>query len=293
MKRENRPYRIFRCLALAFAAQLAVLLGLGPLYGAVEKQPARLFFAGDSTLDDYGLSLGGKMHYPYQSWGTTLQESMVDGCAVRNYARSGASTKSFSMSGAWAKLIADVRPGDFVAIQFGHNDQKRRTEYDRAERWSDPKGLFREIVRDWVGQVRAKGATPILLSPICRGTFDREGRKLCDYADKRDGICLGSYRDAMCELSKELKCDYVDMNGMTRELMERLGRDESMKFFVISTGIVKGKDGEPSQDVTHPVKAGAEAFARLFIDDVTARRLTVAALFRPVGNRGDFKKGVK
>ena len=83
----------------------------------------------------------------------------------------------------------------------------------------------------------------------------------------------------MCELAKELDCDYVDMNGLTRDLMERIGKDESMKFFVISTGLVKGKDGEPSKDTTHPVRAGAEAFALLFINDVKERKLPVAKMF--------------
>ena len=240
-----------------------------------------LFFAGDSTLDDSGLSLGGKMRFPYQSWGTTLQESMKDGCKVANYARSGASTKSFVASGMWAKLIAGVKPGDFVAIQFGHNDQKRSTEFYQKERWADPKGLFREIVRDWVKDIRAKGASPILLSPICRGTFDKTGKRLVDSEHKSDGVCLRSYRDAMRELSAELGCDFVDMNTLTWKLLESLGKDESMKFFVISTGVVKGKDGEPAKDVTHPIKAGAEAFAKLFIEDVTARNLAVAKMFRP------------
>ena len=102
-----------------------------------------LFFAGDSTLDDAGYSLGGHVRAPYYSWGTQLQKSMKSDCRVANYARSGASTKSFVKSGMWAKLIVGVKPGDFVAIQFGHNDQKRSTEFYRNERWADPKGLFR------------------------------------------------------------------------------------------------------------------------------------------------------
>ena len=246
---------------------------------AFDAAATTLFFAGDSTLDDAGLSCGKEMRYPYQSWGTTLREMMADGNTVTNFAQSGASTKSFQKCGLWAKLIDQVRPGDFVAIQFGHNDQKRYTEYYLKERWADPKGLFREIVRGWVKEIRAKGATPLLLSPICRGTFDKEGKKLTDGADK-EGVCLRSYRDAMCELAQELKCDYVDMNGLTRDLLEKVGKDEAMKFFVISTGYVKGKDGEPAKDVTHPIKAGAEAFAKLFVADVKKRNLTVSKLFR-------------
>lgn len=247
----------------------------------LEAAAQTLFFAGDSTLDDNGLSLGGRMRFPYQSWGTTLGQSMREGCRVANYARSGASTKSFVKSGLWAKLIAAVKPGDFVAIQFGHNDQKRSTRFHRENRWADPKGLFREIVRGWVKDVRAKGAFPILLSPICRGTFDAAGRKLIDNSDGPDGVCLRSYRDAMRELSLELGCDFVDMNTLTRNLLESIGREKSMKFFVISTGLVKGKDGESAKDTTHPIRAGAEAFAKLFIGEVTSRKLAVSRMFVP------------
>ena len=239
-----------------------------------------LFFAGDSTLDDAEYSHGGRIRFPYYSWGTELQKSMKAGCRVSNFARSGASTKSFLKSGQWAKLIGEVKEGDFVAIQFGHNDQKRSSEFYRNERWTDPKGLFREIVRGWVVEVRAKGATLLLLSPICRGTFDNTGAKLVDTEHKSDGVCLGSYRDAMAELSEKLKCDFVDMNTLTRRLMESVGRKEAEKFFVISTGLVLGKDGEPAKDVTHPIQSGAAAFAKLFLDEVKSRGLSVAGLFK-------------
>ena len=235
---------------------------------------ATLFFAGDSTLDDNGF------RPPYRSWGREVGFYMKSGNRVMNFARSGASTKSFRESGVWGRLVSEVKPGDFVVIQFGHNDQKRHTQFYLEKRWSDPKGLFREIVREWVAEVRAKGATPILASPIRRATFDRDGKRLVDFTHASDGVCLGSYRDAMAELSEVLKCDYVDMNTLTKNLMEGVGRAESEKFFVISTGIIRGKDGEPAHDVTHPIRTGAEAFARLFVDDVRARGLSVASLLR-------------
>ena len=270
IRETGRVQGPLRLLAVGVAA-------FGLMLGA---SATTLFFAGDSTLDDNGYSLGGRIRAPYYSWGTHLQKAMKTGCRVANYARSGASTKSFVASGQWAKLIAAVQPGDFVAIQFGHNDQKRSTESERAERWADPKGLFREIVRGWVKDVRAKGAAPILLSPICRATFDAEGRRLVDVEHRSDGVCLRSYRDAMRELSDELACDFVDMNTLTRDLMEGLGREAAHKFFVISTGMVRGKDGEPAQDTTHPIQTGAAAFAKLFLDDVRARGLAVAKLFK-------------
>ena len=96
----------------------------------------------------------------------------------------------------------------------------------------------------------------------------------------KEGINLRSYADAAIALGKKLNVDVVDMNTLTHDLLEKVGKDDSMKFFIISTGLVKGKDGEPAKDVTHPVKAGAEAFAKLFLDDVKARKLPIAALFQ-------------
>lgn len=244
------------------------------MMSAVCEAGPTLLLAGDSTLDDYGR----KPRPPYASWGTELEKSMKPGCKVDNYAKSGASTKSFIEAGYWAKLMAAVKPGDYVGIQFGHNDQKCSNKFYLEKRFAPPDGLFKENVRKFVSDIRAKGGKPILMSPIVRGSFGKDG-KLVDNPNKR-GISLQSYRTAMRELSEELKTDFVDMNQMTRDLMNGIGKDESMKFFVISTGLIKGKDGEPAKDVTHPIAAGAQAFSKLFIDDVKARKLEIAELFK-------------
>ena len=240
---------------------------------ASAAEAVTFLLAGDSTLDDYGR----KPRPPYASWGTTLEKSMKPGCKVDNYAKCGKSTKSFVTIGQWAKLVAAIKPGDFVGIQFGHNDQKWKRPKDEEQHFADPNGLFRENVRKFVAEVRAKGGKPVLMSPIVRGTFGKDG-KLREGVDKK-GISLGSYAKAMQELSVELKTEFVDMHRLTHDLLEKVGKDEAMKFFVISTGLVKSKDGEPAKDVSHPIAAGAEAFAKLFIEDVKARNLEVATLF--------------
>ena len=235
-----------------------------------------LFFAGDSTLDDYRR----KPHPPYASWGTELERHMKDGNKVDNHARSGASSKSFVEAGYWTNMLARVQPGDFVVIQFGHNDQKHSNEFYRTKRFTSVNGTYEEHYTRFVKDVRAKGATPMFATSIVRGTFDKAGKKLVDGKDRKYGTNLRSYAEAAIALGKKLNVDVVDMNALTHDLLEKVGKDESMKFFVISTGLVKGKDGEPSKDTTHPIKAGAEAFAKLFLDDVKARGLPVADLFR-------------
>ena len=219
---------------------------------------AKILFAGDSTLDDYG-----RVVNPYASWGTTLEDFMRSGCSVDNYAKSGASTKSFRANGYWSSLLAAIRPGDFVGIQFGHNDQKAGSNF------AAPDGLFRDNVRQFVSDVRALGGKPILLSPIVRGTFDDAGNLYETVLD--NGTSLSQYATAMRELSVELGADFVDMNALTHDLLVELGKDESAKLFAAFAG--------KSGDYTHPIPAGADAFARLFIKNVKDRGLEVAALF--------------
>ena len=219
---------------------------------------AKILFAGDSTLDDYG-----RVVNPFASWGTTLEDFMRSGCSVDNYAKSGASTKSFRANGYWGSLLAAIRPGDFVGIQFGHNDQKAGSNF------AAPDGLFRDNVRQFVSEVRALGGKPILLSPIVRGTFDDDGNLYEAQLD--NGTRLSQYATAMRELSVELGTDFVDMNALTHDLLVELGKDESAKLFAASAG--------KSGDYTHPIPAGADAFARLFVKNVKDRGLEVAALF--------------
>ena len=238
--------------------------------------------AGDSTLDDRSR---GTSSVPCASWGSELGRLMTAGNGVRNLACGGFSTVGFERKGRWRGLVEGVRAGDFVIIQFGHNDQKRSCDYDVRERWADPKTTFRDNVRRWVAEVRAKGAFPILCSPICRGTFDAEGKRLVDVEHRTEGVCLRSYRDAMKELSDELACDFVDMNDLTHDHLEAIGKEAAMKYFVISTKVYRSRDGEPEKDVSHPIDTGARAFARLFIEDVRARALPVARLFA----RRDFR----
>ncbi len=249
--------------------------------GTGEPPPRCLFFAGDSTLDDCGESGaigGGYKNRPHRSWGTALKKHMRPGCTVRNFAQSGASTSSFIVGGRWAKLMGELKPGDFVAIQFGHNDQKWSNDFYRQHRFCHPEGAFRDNVRRFVNEVRTRGARVILLSPIVRGTFGKDGR-LADKKDKK-GINLGSYAVAMKELAEELQVPYVDMNRLTRECVEKAGPEGSKKFYVISTGWKRAQDGEPAKDVTHPVGAGAETFSQLFLQDVKARKLSVGAMFK-------------
>ena len=244
-------------LILGRSKGLVIIIAGGRTSGSAPVT-AKILFAGDSTLDDHG-----RVVDPYASWGTTLEDYMRSGCSVDNYAKSGATTKSFRANGYWSSLLAAIRPGDYVGIQFGHNDQKAGSNF------AAPDGLFRDNVRQFVSEVRALGGKPILLSPIVRGTFDSDGNLYETQLD--NGTRLSQYATAMRELSVELGTDFVDMNALTHDLLVEVGKDASANFFAVSAGV--------SGDYTHPIPAGADAFARLFIKNVKDRGLEVAALF--------------
>ena len=212
------------------------------------------------------------------SWARALEQYMKPGCTIDNHAKGGASTKSFLDSGRWAKAVAAVKPGDYVLIQFGANDRKRHTKFYLEKRFADHRTTFRDIIRRFVKEVREKGGKPVLVSESAAATFDENG-KYFERVDAR-GVSVATYAKAMQELSEELKTEFVDMNKMTRDLMVKVGKDEALKFYVISTGMIDPKTGKPSKDVGHTVKAGAEAYAKLFLDDVKKRNLEISELFK-------------
>ena len=256
-KARSRYLCIGLCLALTFTLQSFA----GPT----------LIVVGDSLTADRPTNAVAA------SWARALEKYMKPGCTIDNHAKGGASTKSFHVSGRWAKAVEAVKPGDYVLIQFGGNDQKWHKPFYLEKRFADHKTTFRDYIRLFVKEVRAKGGKPVLVSENVRGTFDADG-KLFDRVDKK-GISLSCYAQAMREMSEELKTEFVDMNKLTHDLLVKLGKDEALKFYVISSGTIDPKTGKPSTDTNHTVKAGAEAYARLFLEDVKRRNLAIAEIF--------------
>ena len=277
--------------AFVHKLQIAALCAFAALAAVAEdrvpQQPEKhtLYLVGASTLDEHMKWI--RSNRPYASWGRALEPYLKDGWRIDNNAYSGRSVKSTlegsvkeanggAPGGLWALTADNVRSGDYVIIQFGHNDQK----FFNKNAFSVPGDGYKKGLSKMVADVRAKGGIPVFATSIRRATFDAEGKRLVE--KKIGNYVLGDYAKAMIELGREIGVDVVDMHSLVAELLESLGRKESEKFYMISTGIEYSMDGEPSRDVTHPVKAGADAFARLFYKDVMRRRLRMSEIFKPV-----------
>jgi lysophospholipase L1-like esterase len=214
----------------------------------------RLFFAGDSTLDDAGFSLSGRFRDPYRSWGTMLLNWMKPECGVANYARSGASTKSFVKSGLWDKLIADVKPGDFVAIQFGHNDNK-----PDPLRGTDPFGSYADNLAYMAGKLMEKGVSVYFITSISRRHFTEDGTLIYTHGD---------YPAAMKYAGCKLGIPVIDLSTITMIELQKMGELESRKLYMYFEKGELDKFPEGKIDNTHLKKAGAEWISRLICEEL-------------------------
>lgn len=232
---------------------LLCLLSLGTAAAAAP----RVFLAGDSTMADKPLDL------PERGWGMALGAFFQPGVAVRNHAMNGRSTKSFRDEGRWAKLTGELQAGDFVIIQFAHNDEKQ----EDPKRYADPAVAFRDNLRRFIAETRAKGATPVLATPVCRRKFDRDG-KLVD--------THGAYPDAVRAVAREERVALLDLTAATAAWLQEAGDEPSRRFFMWIAPGTHPKIPEGRKDDTHFVAAGAEAVAKLAVTQIRAQQLPLA-----------------
>lgn len=228
------------------------LLLLFPVGALTAQQRPRLFTIGDSTMSYSSRPYDPSYDRGY-GWGQALDcvfdTTRID---VHNCARSGRSSKSFIDEGHWDKVLAQLRAGDYLLIQFGGNDQK-----DDPRRHTDPETTFRDNFRRFIREARAKGAVPLLATSVVRRRFDRAGKLIDTY---------GPYITAVEEVGRACDVPVIDLKTATWNLVEQAGPEASKRWFnFIDPGVVtRFPDGRA--DNTHWNYDGACAVAQLFAD---------------------------
>lgn len=225
--------------------------------------PIRINLAGDSTMADKPLTkegtdaLSGEAFvedFLERGWGQLLKENVKDNVLVNNYAKNGRSTRTFIEEGLWDKLIENTHKGDFVIIQFGHNDGAEH----KLDRYTNPT-QFRLNFTAFIAEVRAKGANPILCTPVARRKFDEKGNLVATH---------GEYPDIIRSVAKEENVPLIDMEEATSKWLQDEGVENSKKYFhKFEPGVSKlYPDG--LDDNTHFNEMGARVVANLFIDEI-------------------------
>jgi lysophospholipase L1-like esterase len=202
---------------------------------------------------------------PETGWGEALQPCF-DSTVVRvaNRAMNGRSTRSFVAEGRWKAIVDSLRPGDYVFIQFGHNDEKAGTP-----NYSSPDDYRRNLLH-FVDDVRAHGGHPVLFTPVVRRRF--EGTHLVD--------THGGYPDAARAAAAEADVPLVDMTRASAALVEPLGPDSSRTLWLHLEPGANPNYPTGVHDDTHFNPRGAQRMAALALEAIRALHLDLAAKLR-------------
>lgn len=232
---------------------LIIFFGI-PVLSFRAPEKINIWMIGDSTMANKSAGAA-----PETGWGTALMDFVTENATVQNHAVNGRSSKSFLGEGRWSAIYDKIKPGDFVIIQFGHNDQKPDTL-----RHTEPFTTYKQLLKKYIDETRAKGAQPIVCSSIVRRHFDSKG-KLKD--------THGNYIRAACEIARETKTPYVDLEAKTRKLVTKMGPEKSKSLFLFCNPGEYPNRPNGVQDSTHLNRTGAAEVARLFVKEVKRQKL--------------------
>ena len=233
-----------RLLTLAVAAFMAIGSG------AQEKIVLRLM--GDSTMADKDLSYEN----PERGWGQRLKSHVDSDVVIANYAQNGRSTKSVQTLGIWDRVKNDLKAGEYLFIQFGHNDSK---ESDTT-RYAAAFGAYQDNIRLFVDHALSVGAKPVLFTPVSRRWFDDEGNL------KRD--CHGDYPAAVKQIAEEYGLPVIDANTITQEWLISLGDEPSRRYYMWVEKGTNPKHPDGKVDNTHTNVAGARQIVNLLLPEI-------------------------
>lgn len=215
-----------------------------------------IYLAGDSTVVD-------QYYEPWAAWGQMLPRFFLPGVVIANHAESGETTRSFVTEHRLAKIMTTIKPGDYLFIQFAHNDMK-----PGAVSLDD----YKTLLADYIAQTRAKGATPVLVTSMNRRTFDDSGHITNSF---------GGYPDAMREVAAQQKVALIDLNAMSKTLFETLGPEGSIKAFMHYPANAYVNQTKAISDDTHFNSYGAYELARCIVHGVRESNLPIAKLLDP------------
>ncbi len=233
-----------------------------------------VFMIGDSTMANKDIS-DDKQE---RGWGMVLQSYFTDDVVVENHAVNGRSSKSFIDEGRWQKVVDRIKPGDYVFIQFGHNDEKAN-----PDRHTDPGSTFDENLKKFVNETRAKGGIPVLFNAVVRRNFFRQSDTSVDdeslrnttFSDLDEQVnsdtlidTHGAYIVAPQNVARQLDVPFVDANHVTKQIEQNLGIKGSRRLHMWfkpgeHPSIPKGR-----KDNTHYNIYGAHVVAGMLIDEI-------------------------
>ncbi|NGM73325.1 rhamnogalacturonan acetylesterase [Sphingobacterium sp. SGL-16] len=218
------------------------------------KKATTLFLAGNSTVVN-------QEHEPWASWGQMIPRYFDTSIIVANHAESGLALSSFLSSNRLEKILSMAKPGDYLFIEFGHNDQKETGE--KAGAFNG----YTERLRLFVTKFREIGGHPIIVTSTERRSFDADGHL---------NYTLGDYPAAARKVAEELHVPLIDLNSMTREFYVALGVENSKKALVHYPANSFPDQPNVLQDNTHFNTYGAGQIAKMILQGIKELNLPIS-----------------
>lgn len=205
---------------------------------------------GDSTMANKA-----PYDFPETGWGQVFGEFFSSAVEIQNYAVNGKSTKSFRTLGHWKQVEKQLTKGDYVIIQFGHNDQKESDTTRYAAAQTD----YRANLQRYVEETKAKGAIPIIVSPVMRRKFDENGK----FIDQH-----GEYPQVAREVAQQNNVAFINLHAASQKKIEALGIEASKDLFMHYAAGIFSKFPNGIEDNTHFSPYGARVMASLVAEEL-------------------------
>lgn len=230
--------------------------GDSPACSSIKIEPAdvpTMYLCGNSTVVDQDFE-------PWASWGQMFTYWFTDEVAVANYAASGLTSTSFSAQNRLKKIVSLLKPGDYVFIEFGHNDEKDKMAGAGAFY------NYAHNLKTYVDQIREKGATPVICTPTERRMVDKEGKFSPTH---------GKYPEAAMFVAKDLKVGLIDLTSMSQVLYKAMGAEDSKRLLVHYPANTYPGQAKEFADNTHFNAFGAYEISKLIIRGMKQLNLPV------------------
>lgn len=219
------------------------------VYTLLDMQPITIWLCGDSTM-----SVKETKAYPETGWGMPFAYFWDSTVTIKNLAKNGRSTKTFLSEKLWKQFCDGAKPGDYVFIQFGHNDESK----DKKERYSTPDTFKMNLVK-MIDDARVRKVNIVLLTPVSRRKFDDAGNALQTHE---------AYSGYVREVAKEKKVNLIDLDEISRQLYQDLGKDNSKLLFLQLKPGEHPNYPDGKEDNTHFNELGARKIAEIVLQEI-------------------------
>ncbi|MEO6521704.1 MAG: rhamnogalacturonan acetylesterase [Mucilaginibacter sp.] len=258
---------------LKYGAAMCALILMSFL---IPQDNIKIYLIGDSTMCNYP-----KLQRPVTGWGMPFANYFDKTVTIDNRAKGGRSSRTFLEENRWKPVADSLNAGDYVFIQFGHNDEAKEPQF--AARYT-PVADYKTNLIKFITETRAKNAIPILVTPVSRRGFDKDGKAKETHVE---------YSKAVFEVGEQYKVPVIDLDKKSRELYQQLGEANSKLLFMELDSAEHPNYPLGRHDNTHFNEFGARKMAEIVLNDIKEKNLDLAARIGKGTNKASVNPQVK